>query len=122
MLASPARKADPGAKVLPVVRLWPLRCTGERDPVEVAREASDIADRGQDHGKDKYLHEVLGGVTVDCGFAKGDGLCVLCDGEGFLSGHQRLVAHQPTQRIQAGGGSNSGETQYVGVGHMVMAG
>ena len=48
--------------------------------------------------------------------------CVLCDGEGFLSGHQRLIAHQPTQRIQTGGGGNGGETQYVGVGHMVVVG
>ena len=62
--------------MLPVVRLWPLRLPGECDSGEVAREARDIADRGQDHGKDKYLHEVLGGVIVDCGFAQGDGFGV----------------------------------------------
>ena len=71
-----ARKADLGAKMLPVVRLWSLWLTGEGDGSEVARESRDIADRGQNHGKDEYLNEVLGCVIVNGCFAQGDRLGV----------------------------------------------
>ena len=106
----------------PIIRFRPLRRAGECNATDIAGKACNAADRGEDHSKDEYLNKMLGGVTMDCGFPQGDGLCVLCDGEGFLSGNQRLIAHQPTQRIQTGGGGNGGETQYVGVGHMMIVG
>ena len=82
--------------MLPVVCLWPLWLPGERDADEVAREPRDIADRGQNHGKDKYLNKVLGGVTVNCLFAQSHSFGIFGNREGLLSGHQRLIAHQPT--------------------------
>ena len=82
--------------MLPVVRLWPLRPAGESYAGEVTGETGNVPDRGQNHGKDKYLNKVLGGVTVNCLFAQSHSFGIFGNREGLLSGHQRLIAHQPT--------------------------